>query len=83
MISLLRDSSQYAHNLVLAAAMLRGGTPEQKKVPEALLAQLASGDADLSARLARSLEETAREDEPTENEPEGVYIFVRTYRCWV
>lgn len=75
---LLYRSSQYSHNLALAAAMLCAGTPEQKKVPEALLMQLASGDANTSARLASSLKETAREDEPIaeENEPEGVYVFV-------
>lgn len=62
--------------MVLAAAMLCGGTLEQRKVPEALLMELAYGNADICTRLARSLRETARDDEPERDEPEGVYVFV-------
>lgn len=55
-------SAQRAHNLALAAAVQFGGTPEQKKLTEALLTDLCKEDKDTFSRLGGMLESTASQD---------------------
>lgn len=56
--------SQAAATIVLAAAMLRGGTPTQQSQAEAFIAsELAKHDKDLTGQLVARLKDTVEVDE--------------------